>query len=158
AQRLRELLTPAASIVCIGGELSGDDAAGVAVAERLAGSIPWRLFNTQTAPESFLMKIVAGEPDLLILIDALDFGAEPGTVELLRAEGLTGQGPSTHGPAPMMFLEALRMMHPVDVWFLGVQPQHVRPGVAMSDPVTRAVELIVRAFQIASGAAPTGGS
>ena len=148
AEQLADVLRPASAIVCIGNELRGDDGAGTAVARELGGALPWQVFDTQTVPESFLMKIAAQEPDSVVLIDALDFGGAPGAVNLARADDIGGQGPSTHGPTPLAFLEALRMVHPCPCWVLGIQPEHIEFGVSLSAAVEAAVELVVRAFHL----------
>ena len=153
ARRLEPILTPAAAIVCVGSDLNGDDAAGPLVARRLQGAIPWKLYDTQTAPESFLMKIARGNPDSVLLIDALHFGGDAGALHLFEADDISGQGPSTHGPAPMAFLEALQMIHPCSCAVLGIQPQRVDVGSPPTDSLLAAVELIVQAFAILAQAA-----
>ena len=146
AEHLAELLSPSAAIVCVGNDMCGDDAAGPAVAERLIERTPWALFNTQTVPESFLMKIVSGRPDRILLVDALNFDAPPGSVELFGSDQIEGQGPSTHGPAPLAFLEILQMFHSCRRAVLGIQPAKVDFGEKMTEPVAAAVEMVVQAF------------
>jgi len=145
-EHLREIVEPSTAIVCVGNELCGDDAAGVLVARRLAGAVPWKVFDTQTVPESFLMKIVEAAPASVVLIDALDFGAAPGAVELIEASQVAGQGPSTHGPAPLAFLDILQMMHPCRRVVLGIQPELSEFGSSPSEAGLRAVDRIVEAF------------
>lgn len=145
-EHLAEVLCPGAAVVCVGNELCGDDGAGVAVARGLGGKVPWDVFDTQSVPESFVMKIAARKPGRVVLVDALDFGACPGAVELVEPEGLSGQGPSTHGPAPLAFLELLRMIHPCRCAVLGIQPQQADFGAALSEPVRAAVDMVVEAF------------
>jgi hydrogenase maturation protease len=154
-QRLKELACPSMVVVCVGNEIRTDDAAGVAVARRLAGSVPWKVYNTFNAPESFLMKIASDRPDVVLLVDAFDFAAEPGTIELFGPEQVGGQGPSTHGPAPVSFLDALMMVHRCRQAVLGIQPERVSLGEGLSAPVARAVETVVQAFRnLAASLAP----
>ena len=131
----------------MGNELCGDDAAGPAIAKKLQGKVPWTVYDTQTVPESFLMKIVGQKPTSVVLIDALDFGGEIGNVELVSADKINGQGPSTHGPAPLAFLEVLQMMHPCKCFVLGIQPKSGQFGEPMSDPVKAAVDMVTDAFK-----------
>jgi hydrogenase 3 maturation protease len=148
-EHLREMLTPASVVVCVGSEISGDDGAGPAVAKLIAGQVPWPVFDTQTVPESFLMKIVAARPETVLLVDALDFGAAPGSVELFAAEAVTGQGPSTHGPAPIAFLDLLNMLHPCRRAVLGIQPARAEFGQPISPEVHKAVEMVTQALILA---------
>ena len=150
-EHLAQILTPRSVIVCVGNEMCGDDGAGVAVAQHLADHVPWRVFDTQSVPESFLMKIVECKPDAVVLVDALDFGAPPGSVELFEADRIGGQGPSTHGPAPLAFLELLAMFHPCRQAVLGIQPRQVDFGQPMSKCVRDAAEMVAHAFAILAG-------
>ena len=155
ARELAGLLTPHAVIVCAGSDLRGDDGAGSAVAERLGDDLPWPVHNTQTAPESFVGKVAAQKPDTVLLIDATDFAGSPGDVALIPAERIVGQGPSTHGPTPQLFLRALLAIHPCRCVVLGIQPGCTDVGGPLSEPVQRAVEDVVEAIRAAEAA--TGG-
>jgi hydrogenase 3 maturation protease len=151
-EHLLPFVSPSMAIICVGNDLCGDDGAGVAVARGLVGKVPWDVHNTQTVPESFLMKVVERRPESLVLIDALDFGAPPGAVELIEPEQVGGAGPSTHGPAPLAFLELLEMMHPCRRAVLGIQPQRADFGSDMTPEVRSAVELVIRAFELLAAA------
>jgi hydrogenase maturation protease len=146
AEHLRPVLTDRSVLVCVGSELNGDDAAGPAVAGRVAGKVRWLVLDVQGVPESFLMKVVAARPDTVLVIDALDFDAPGGAVELFAPDAVTGQGPSTHGPAPVAFLDLLRMMHPCRQVILGIQPVSTEVGQGISQPVRKGIDLVVEAL------------
>lgn len=150
-EHLAEIATETMAIVCVGNDLCGDDGAGPAIAERLADKLPWKVFNTQTVPESFLMKIVAASPESVLLIDALAFGGAPGAIELLAADSISGQGPSTHGPAPLAFLELLNMMHPCRCAVLGIQPANCDVGQPIGPAVAAAVDRVSQALIALAG-------
>jgi len=155
-EHLKEVMADRTAIVCVGSEICGDDGAGVEIARRLEGKVPWDLYNTQGVPESFLMKIVRREPDALVLIDALDFAAKPGAVELFGTDRIGGQGPSTHGPAPLAFLEIMNMMRPCRCAVLGIQPKQTEIGQEISKPVKDAIDLVVAAFEALAGSKDDG--
>jgi len=157
AEHLAEVLTARSVIVCVGNDLCGDDGAGPAVAAAVEGKVPWEVFDVRGVPENFIVKIVEAAPDTVLLVDALSFDAPPGAVELLAGESITGQGPSTHGPAPVAFLDLLNMMHPCRRVVLGVQPVTGDFGEPMTDPVKSGVDLIVRGLLLAGQAAGAGG-
>ena len=146
-EHLAEFADPSLIVVAIGNELCGDDGAGPAVAKALAGTVPWEVLDAQTVPESFLMRIVNRRPATVVLVDAVDFRARPGAVDVVAASQPTGQGPSTHGPAPLAFLELLGMMHRCRSAVVAIQPRQTAPGEPLSAEVARAIDLVVKAFQ-----------
>ncbi len=148
ARRLGEINCSSTAIICIGNELRGDDGAGPAVARALLHARRWYVYDAGLAPESFVMKVATTKPDLIVVVDTLDFGAEAGAVELIEPEDLRGGGPSTHGPAPTVFLQAVRMLHRCRCVVLGIQPQRTEFGRDLSTPVSAAVQRIVEAFDI----------
>jgi len=150
AEQLKGALEPTSVIVCIGQELAGDDAAGVAVGRAVAGELPWRVVEAGTAPESFLVKVAAAGPASVLLVDAAHFGGEPGEVRLLDAGEIAGPSPGTHGPSPAGFLALLNTMHPCRARILGIQPAAVEIGAPLSAPVRDAVERVVRALRLAA--------
>ena len=144
---LRPLLTSRAVIVCIGSELHGDDAAGVAIGRQLTGDIPWPILEAGLAPESFVVKIADLRPDVVILIDAVDFGGRAGEVVLVDVDRIVDVAAGTHGPSLMPFVEALRLMHPCRMVVLGIQPLETRVGDALRPPVRKAVARAVAALR-----------
>lgn len=152
-EQLGPIMSQAAVIVGIGSELRGDDAAGVHVARRLAGATRWPVIEAGSAPESFLGKIVQASPDLVVLIDAVDCGTHPGSVIVRDAAEVSGAGPSTHGPAPAVFIQALMLMHPCRCLLVGIQPERMDTGAPLSDPVAAAVERIIEAFTLITAGA-----
>ncbi len=145
-ERLAGMLKRGSAIVCVGNDLLGDDAAGVLIGRELAAVAPWNVYNVQTAPENFLFRIADSKPPAVLMIDAVDFGAEPGTVTLIEGERVTGQGPSTHGPAPAAFLELLAQVHPCTTVVLGVQPGQTAVDAPLSAAVAAAVDGVVAAL------------
>jgi len=146
---LRGVLPSSAVIVCVGHELAGDDAAGPLLARALAGKLPWPVYDARTVPENFLMKIAGHRPEVVLLIDAIDLGLPPGAVRLLEAADITGQGPSTHGPAPIAFLDLLNMVHPCRRLVLGIQPGQTQFGQPPSPEIVAAVDRVAEALVLA---------
>ena len=146
-ERLARLLVPGAAIVCMGNELMGDDGAGVWVGRHLDAAGPWKVYNVQTAPENFLFLIADRGPAAVLVIDAMDFGAEPGMVALVEGERVTGQGPGTHGPSPAAFLELLAQVHPCPTAVLGIQPAQAEMAAPLCPQVAAAAEGVASALR-----------
>ena len=131
----------------MGNELLGDDAAGVCVGRHLGGAWPWNVYNVQTAPENFLFLIADSRPSAVLVFDAMDFGASPGTVALVEGKRVTGQGPGTHGPSPAAFLELLAQVYPCPTAVLGIQPAQAEMAAPLCPQVAAAAEGVASALR-----------
>ena len=83
----------------------------------------------------------------MVVVDALSFGAEPGTIDVVEPDRIEGQGPSTHGPAPVAFLEILTAMHPCRCVVVGIEPERLDLAAPLSGRVAGAVGRLVEAFR-----------
>ena len=89
------------------------------------------------------------EAAYLLVLDAVDVGASPGTIYRITAKELrTLPGSSNvHELALADILNALRLMgqEPGETVLLGVQPSTTELGITLSEPAERAVPALVRA-------------
>lgn len=109
-------------ILGIGNTLKGDDGAGPAVCAELKGRVAAEVIDAGTVPENYIGPIIKKAPELLLVIDVIDFAASPGTVRILTPQSLSSLSTSTHTPSPRLFIDIIRREIPVDVFFLGIQP------------------------------------
>jgi hydrogenase maturation protease len=135
-------------IVCVGNSLAGDDAVGCAVHAALAArplppGVKLRLLGLAGIA---LLDELAGET-CLVVIDAVQWGAPPGTVHVLTWEQIpaaSGAAVSLHGLGIRETIAIGRMLYPETM------PQHIflvgiegicfdRLGQAMSPEVAGAV-------------------
>jgi hydrogenase 3 maturation protease len=151
-------------VLGIGNPLRGDDGAGSLVADHLldlvaggakAGEGFLTVISVGEVPESFLGPVVAARPDTVLLVDAAEMGAPPGSVALLEVEDLP-EGPLfTHRTPLRLLADVLRRETGADVFLLAIQPRHLEWGEAMSSEVeeaARMVSLILRSAR--AGEAP----
>ena len=76
-EQLNKLHDPATIILGIGNMLKGDDWAGPLVCEQLAtAKISAELIDAGTVPENYIQRIIKKAPRTLLVIDAIDFGAD----------------------------------------------------------------------------------
>jgi hydrogenase 3 maturation protease len=112
-------------VLGIGNELDGDDAAGVLVVRSLqvisAGLDNLLPVEGGIAPENFTGKIRRFEPDVVLMVDAADFGAAPGSVRQLDLEEMDGFSASTHTLPPSVLANFLTVEMGCAVLFLGIQ-------------------------------------
>ena len=137
------------AVLAVGSELLGDDAVGLLVGGKLAelGSPRVGVFEGATAPENCTGPIRRYSPTHLVLVDAADLGAEPGTVELLDPERLGGIAFTTHALPLTVVVDYLAQSLPdCRVVVVGIQPESLRFGEQPTARVAEAAERLVEAI------------
>jgi hydrogenase maturation protease len=146
-------------VLGIGNALLGDDGLGVHAigALRETPGLPdrVRLVDGGTGGLS-LLPVVAGA-DALVLIDAVDVGAEPGSVHLLTGSGRAGSGGdmdlyaslprlSMHQVGVADLLSAARLTGglPDRVVLVGAQPGRLEPDLRLSPAVAAALPRVLK--------------
>jgi len=140
SRQLNKLRGSKTLIVGIGNLLKGDDAVGPLVCQQLAGKTCAELIDAGTVPENYIQPIIEKAPQNLLIIDAIDFGASPGTIRVFRPEQLGSLVISTHTLSPRLFIDMVRRSIKIDVYFVGVQPAQTQLGQSLSDEVSQAVQ------------------
>ena len=147
AEVLRLSLKGTVCLLGIGNRLRGDDAAGPLVLDQLDDMPACYRFDAGEAPENFAEKIARLEPDVVLIIDAADVGAEPGEVRLLDPATCVAGGFSTHAMSLGMVCEYLKQRGCDRVLLAGIQPRDIRLGSEISPEVAAAVRKLARALQ-----------
>lgn len=150
----RELIQtqPRVAVVGIGNEFNGDDCAGPLIARRLIARVPLRdnilILDAGTAPENVTGSLRSFQPDLVVLIDAVDMGQPVGKVEWLSWDAVEGMDAFTHGLPPAVFGNFLRQELGCQVGLIGIQPASLRfdqpPHPAVKASINRVVRGIIR--------------
>jgi hydrogenase 3 maturation protease len=128
-------------IVGIGNTLKGDDAVGPLICEQLRDvGLSAELIDAGTVPENYIGRIIKKAPQNLVIIDAVDFAATAGAISLFKTEQLSSLAFSTHALSPRLFVDMIKNEIEVEVYFIGVQPEHVGLGQPLSSRVSQAVK------------------
>ena len=132
------------AVLGFGNRLWRDDGAGSVLAERLLTAQPGAaVFDGGMVPENYLEKVANYNPGTVLLVDAADFGGEPGEVKSFQGDELAEAGFSTHAGSPRLLAAYLAARCGADVVMLAIQPADVRAGDALSTPVGKAVDELV---------------
>ena len=137
-------------IVGIGNSLRGDDGFGPALIEQLQGKVGCICIDAGSAPEKFLGVIVKEEPNTILFVDAADVGVEPGQYRILQPADILKCGLTTHDMSTRMLIEFLQSQTKANILMLGVQPQHLSIGEAMSPCLTETLDEIGMLIQEAA--------
>ena len=136
-------------VAAVGNVLRRDDGFGPAVAERLAGSLPdeCTLVETGIGGVALLQDLMTGY-DGLVLIDAMDGQAAPGSVFLVTPEvGEAVHVPDVHLANPERVLTMAKTLGvlPDRLLIVGCQPEDTEElGAGLSDCVERGVQVAAR--------------
>jgi hydrogenase 3 maturation protease len=137
-------------VVCgIGNDMRGDDAFGVLVAERLKELVEnpnVLILNCGEVPENYTGKIREFKPDLVVFVDAVDFGGEHGELVLADPMGTLGEAVSTHG-LPLKFVtQFMKTMVDAEFILIGCQPASTglfeEPSGVIEERAERLAELL----------------
>ena len=138
------------AFLAVGSSLRGDDAAGLLLAEKLRPSSSrkknFKIFIGETAPENLTGEIKKFKPTHVLIVDAADLGAKPGSAELVDSHKTGGVTFSTH-QLPMNILSSyLSRELSCEVILLGIQPKSLKfgqkPGKEIKAAVNRIASII----------------
>ena len=146
SEQLNKLRNSSTVIVGIGNTLKGDDGAGPLVCEQLSGKVCAELIDAGTVPENYIQTIIKKAPQNLLIIDAIDFGASAGTINIFKPEQSNSLVLSTHTLSPRLFVDMVCQEIKVDVYFVGIQPAQIQLGQPQSAQVSQAIQWLVGAL------------
>ena len=143
-QQLGELLQGRVCLMGLGNVDCGDDGFGVRLAEDLLEAGVPDVVVAATTPEDYIGRFADGGFDRLIFLDAVEFGASPGTVVLLNAREICARYPqiSTHKISLGVLAKWVRATSRTKVWLLGVQPESIKLGQMLTPTVRATIDLI----------------
>ncbi|MFH1022744.1 MAG: hydrogenase maturation protease [Planctomycetota bacterium] len=127
-------------ILGVGNRLRGDDGAGCHLIDRISDTGRVRCIDGGCAPENHIERVATMRPGVVWLVDAVDFGGRPGELRVFPPERMGGDALSTHAGSLRLCCEYLRSRAEIPVVLIGIQPESVVLGRALSAPVSRAVE------------------
>ena len=146
ADNLKNLLKGKVLILGVGNRMKGDDGAGPAVVDKIAGRISADCFDAGVAPENYLEKVAGLKPDTVLLVDAVSFGGKPGEIRLIAPEQIVAGGLSTHVPSLQMAAEYLKARISATTLIAGIQPESLKLGDGLSEAVSKAVDSLADAL------------
>ena len=152
--RLAAALHGRVALMCVGNRVRGDDGAGPALADRLALDEPWKVFDCGVAPENWIGPVCRFGPDVVALVDAIDFAAAPGTIRCWDPEHLADVGLSTHHASLSLTLGVICQDTGAAALVVGIQPQSTGFGEGLSEAVEAAVGALAR--ELRGGAQESG--
>jgi hydrogenase 3 maturation protease len=132
ARRLRGKRTV---ILGIGNPLQGDDAVGPSLVDFLQGRVDATLINAGEVPENYLSAIQAAQPEVVLIVVALELGAEAGCMTIIDADRLRAIENFTRNPGLAFLAVMIQDSTGAEVILVGVQPEATAFAAELSTPV-----------------------
>jgi len=136
------------SILTAGNELRGDDFIGSYIARKLKERGLRNVIDGDLSPESFIELAIKNNPDILLIIDAIEAGLKPGTLvfgelgEIVESEIVI---PTTHKPSYSLIQVYVKYRSPkTQCFFLGIQVGNVNFGAKMSPEIMNVGDGLVK--------------
>lgn len=151
--RLRRRLGGAkrVAVMGVGDELNVHDRLGMLAAREIESlHLPGvRVFLAGTVPESVTGPIRRYRPDAVLLVDAADMGARPGSVALVEPRQVRASLLTTHALPLSVVMEYLEKDTGVRATLIGIQPDLDARGFAPAGSEQAGLtRLVVSVFQI----------
>jgi hydrogenase 3 maturation protease len=142
---MREDNTRGVVVIGLGHPLKGDDYVGSLVAKdlrrRIRGGPSIRVVDAEDSPENVLNVLQDMKPSLVVLVDSLEAGREPGSITLVDLSETTYPFFGTHSIPLKVLLQATPEI-PKTV-LLGIQPASYEIGEPLSKQVATAEAEVV---------------
>ncbi len=129
-------------ILGVGNTLKGDDAAGPLVCERLSGRVSATVIDAGAVPENYIGPVLEALPDVLFVVDAVDFGGRPGQIRVCMPEEIRGFAFSTHALSLHLSIELICRETNLEVRVIGIQASGTKLGDCLSPAVRDAAETL----------------
>jgi hydrogenase maturation protease len=132
------------AFICLGNKDRADDGIGIVIAERLAKLYPKNIFSEEEEDISTILLYILEKEQYrqVILIDAVEFGAEPGSLLVSPKIETNVKQISTH-TIPYQEITRLLESKEREFLFIGIQIKNLTFLEAISDEVLQAAEKVV---------------
>ena len=132
------------AILGVGNDLRTDDGVGLFIINNLSIRHPNLLIeNVGSVPEAFARPLADFGATRIILIDAADMNKNPGYIELVTKNQITGIAISTHRMPLSLLMTYLEQQTKGETLLLGIQPKNVQFGEGLSLEIEEAARKII---------------
>lgn len=145
------------AVLGVGNKLWGDDGAGPELLKRLTEE--WAMRGTPSNaegrcffidagdfPEDWLIRVADLAPDVILVIDAMELHAEPGSMAVLQPEALPDSVCYSSHRLPLRTLLRLWEERGSRAFVVGIQPKDTTFGEGLSPEVQGSVDSLARFF------------
>jgi hydrogenase 3 maturation protease len=124
----------------VGNRLRGDDAIGPLLIERLQGQVNIPLLDVGDVPENYLGPIEESGAELVLVVDAVEMGADAGDTAIIDIEQIQNMSVSTHTANLGLLFKVIPPEKRPQVVMLGIQTGNIELGQELSEPMRTTLE------------------
>ncbi len=130
----------------VGNRLRGDDGIGSYLVKRLKKKVNIPLIDAGDVPENYIGPIETSGANLVLIVDAADFGANPGEITLVELNQLKDFGVSTHSANLALLFKVIPKEKRPDALLVAVQPKSTATGRGLSEAVRESLDGLEHLF------------
>lgn len=104
------------------------------------------MIDAGATPENHIGPVLKTAPDVLFVVDAVDWGGSPGQIRLCSPDDIPAYAFGTHALSLHLSIDLIRRERRVQVYLVGIQVNKVELGDSLSPPARKAMEAFVSAF------------
>jgi hydrogenase maturation protease len=145
--QLTEFIKGRVCLLGIGNRYWHDDGVGSLIAEAMESCQGLDVVDAGFIPENHLETVACKNPGSILMVDATDFGAEPGQARLLYPDNVTYSGISTHAGSLRMLAKYLYARTQAPIALLAIQPADTSAGEGLSPVVSNTLEGLVETLK-----------
>lgn len=124
----------------VGNRLRGDDAVGPLLVDRLQGKVKVPLIDAGNVPENYLGPIEDSRAELVLIVDAVEMGADVGDTAIFDIEQVQNMSVSTHAANLGLLFKVIPPERRPQVIMLGIQPGNMELGQGLTVSVHKTLE------------------
>ncbi len=130
-------------LITMGNSLRSDDGVGPYIAERLEGLSGIQIEDAGNRPERSIDWVEEYQPELVVFLDAADFGGIPGELRRIDARALAKRSLSSHRLPMEPLIAWIEQESGAKCNCLGIQASSLDLGEQIAQPVIDTAEQII---------------
>ena len=135
-------------LIGVGNRLRGDDAVGPLLIERLQGQVDIPLLDAGDVPENYLGPIEDSGAGLVLVVDAVEMGANVGDTAIFDIEQTQNMFVSTHTANLGLLFKVIPPERRPQVIMLGIQPGNMELGHGLTVSVRKTLEGLAKMLML----------
>jgi len=124
----------------VGNVLRSDDGVGVFIVSAIKKRGHISTILVEVSIENYIPKINSLSPDILIIVDCVDFNKKPGYADIIPVEQINEFNISSHNISLKRVSEFLKM----EVYVLGIQPADLSVSENLTQLVRESADRIIK--------------